>query len=293
VKPRDQRSGVSRPEPTDVSDKIRTGGPHGRPSDAFSWQRRRWTIRAGPGQRRYPRQVEGPPFGRPGRPDRQPITGPQPVTRGSAPIGGAACGTNRWRTSRSATRGIATPVGKINCPASTPMLAPRSCFAWTGEHSRGLADTHRDSSVPIETQIGSEILSDKFATVSECETPELRDDARAFLESEIRSAIPAGDGRCSRVMLQVLAIFRDRMVYLKADALHASPRCAVTGTNNDHPPPTSALSAARAGACPRPAVERTVAPRGASRPAPGLAAWSDRLRVEEVKKLPLPVPAAG
>jgi hypothetical protein len=55
--------------------------------------------------------------------------------------------------------------------------------------------------VPIENQIGSEILSDKFATVSECEIPVLRDDARAFLESEIRSGIPAGDGRCSRVML--------------------------------------------------------------------------------------------
>jgi hypothetical protein len=118
----------------------------------------RWTILAGPGQRRYPRQVEGPPYGRPGRPDRQPITGPQPVTRGSAPIGAPPAVRTVGGQADQPHGGVATPVGKINYPASTPMATPRSCFAWTGEHSRGLADTHRDSSVPIETQIGKEFF---------------------------------------------------------------------------------------------------------------------------------------
>lgn len=96
--------------------------------------------------------IEGPPNGQPGRPDRQPIhrvRSPSPASR--RPSGAPPTArTNGGQVDQP--HGIATPVSRNNHSGSMPVPAPRSLRSWTQQPSYGLADTHRDSPVPGETK---------------------------------------------------------------------------------------------------------------------------------------------
>lgn len=112
--------------------------------------------------------------------NRSPVRSPSPAVR--RPSGAPPAVRTVGGQADQPHGDVATSVGKINYPASTPMPSQDHHLGWTEEHSRGLADTHQDSSVPIETQMSSEMPPDEFAGVSECEIRELPGDAGASIE---------------------------------------------------------------------------------------------------------------
>lgn len=75
---------------------------------------------------------------------------PQPVTREPAPIGSAACGTNRWRTGRSATRDChpskQDQLFGVNAGSHAKIITcvDSGSAIWTRRHSWRLASSRRD-----------------------------------------------------------------------------------------------------------------------------------------------------